>query len=279
VQRFQDIPSEYKKTSVGGARLFVSYKWEDDNHPDRSMRTLERLLRLTQAASDDVGVWWDYCSLPQKNVRGFDDRTDDLRNFFKFQLSLIPLIILDSQCMFLWNERGASSGWCCSEFLLAQAILQSLNKAIYKRKDDFSKPPLYVTQIGNQTLVESDLYRFDHRIEAKIYCDEMVMEAHRSLIQWMNVQANEGRPTPYTEVIGKATPDLIYRMMEEHRKEFGNPADHQVLSDMLAAIYRKLSFEPLDRFKWSGQVEFSSMWHYVKGCFGNCVVPVVAYSF
>jgi hypothetical protein len=114
VQRFQEIPSKYKIWKRGAPKLFISHKWEDENHPDKSTRTLQKLLELTQNADDNTGVWWDYCSLPQRNsVNGKDDRSSNLREFFKFQLSLIPLIILESQCMFLWSEEGINSGWCC----------------------------------------------------------------------------------------------------------------------------------------------------------------------
>jgi len=279
VQRFQDIPSEYK-ISRSPAKLFVSHKWEAKDHPDRSRRTLEKLLALTRNCDDDAGVWWDYCSLPQRSsTSGEDDRTVVMKEFFKFQLSLIPLVILDCQCMFLWSAEGLHSGWCCIELLVAEALLQHLNRMIYTRKNQFTKPPLFVTQVGNRTLVETDLFRFDHRIVHKMYCSETAFEQHRNLIGWMNVQVNGGEPTPYTQMIKQVSPQLISRMASEHELGFTNGADSEVVSKMLSTIYSRLSFEPFNTFKWTGQVDFFSQWHYVKGCLGNCVVPNVAYSF
>jgi len=93
VQRFQDIPSEFK-ISRTPIKLFVSYKWEAKDHPDRSRRTLQTLLSLTHNCHDDAGIWWDYCSLPQRSsATGEDDRSVELKDFFKFQLSLIPLVL------------------------------------------------------------------------------------------------------------------------------------------------------------------------------------------
>ena len=279
VQRFQDIPSEYK-ISKNPIKLFVSHKWEATDHPDRSRRTLERLLSLTQNCNDDAAVWLDYCSLPQRRAAsGEDDRSAELKDFFRFQLSLIPLVILDSQSMFLWSAEGAHSGWCCVEFLIAQALVQHLNRMIYARKDDFREPPLFVTQVSNRTLVETDLVRFDHRKFQKMYCSDAVMQRHQELVRWMNAELNGGRPTPYTQVIRQVTPALISRMVSEHGLTFTNGPDSDMVSRMLFTIYRRLSFEPFNRFKWTGQVDFFSQWHYVKGCLGSCVVPNVAYCF
>lgn len=278
VQRFQDIPSEYK--TFGSPRLFVSYKWQASDHADRSRRTLQKLLSLTQDADDDTAVWWDYCSLPQRNsANGADDRSVELKEFFKFQLSLIPLVILDSQCMFLWSEDGVHSGWCCIELLVAQALLQHLNRLIYTRKDELAKPPLLVTQVENRTLVETDLIRFDHSMVQKMYCSEIAIQRHRELIVWMNAQLNDGKPTPYTQVIKQVTPELIGRLIAEHGLAFTNRADRGVVARMLGTIYRRLSFEPFNDVKWSGRADFFSMWHYVKGCLGTCVVPNTAYRF
>ena len=181
--------------------------------------------------------------------------------------------------MFLWSGEGVHSGWCCIELLIAQALLQHLNRMIYARKDDFKEPPLLVTQVGAKTLVETDLIRFDHRIFQKMYCSEIAMERHRALIGWMNAQMNGGRPTPYTQLIKQVTPELISRMASDFGLNFTNGADNEVVCRMLHTIYRRLSFEPFNSFKWRGQVDFFSQWHYVKGCLGGCLVPNVPYSF
>lgn len=211
VQRFQDIPSHFHAVK-SPVRLFVSHKWQAKDHPDKSRSTLRRLLQLTQHCDDDVGIWFDYCSLPQRNAVGEDDRSSELLEFFKFQLSLIPLIILDSQSMFLWSDEGINSGWCSIELLIAQALLQHLNRMIYARKDEFKKPPLFVTQVGNNTLVETDLVSFDYSVVQKMYCSEAVMQQHGMLIRWMNEQLNNGDPIPYTQLIRQVGSELISQM-------------------------------------------------------------------
>ena len=278
IERFQDIPSEFK-FSKSPTKLFVSHKWESREHPDRSMRTVEQLLSLTQHCDDDAAIWLDYCSLPQRREDGTDDRSEGLKEFFRFQLSLIPLIILDSQCMFLWSGEGVRSGWCCVELLVAHALLHHLNKLVYDRKTDFTTPPLFVTQVGRETVVQSDLVRFDHAIYQKMYCSEVAMQRHQELIGWINTEQNGGKPTPYSQVTAQVTPALISRMVSDHRLTFTNGSDHEVVSRMLYAIYHKLSFEPFNSFKWKGLRDLFSMWHYVKGCLGGCLVPHVAYHF
>ncbi|MBU0971605.1 MAG: hypothetical protein KKC20_13205 [Proteobacteria bacterium] len=279
VQRFQEIPDLYK-IYKSPTKLFVSHKWEERNHPDRSRRTLKKLLSLTQTSRDDTAVWWDFCSLPQKNSQtGLDDRSAELKEFFKYQLTLIPLIILDSQSMFLWAEAGTHSGWCCVELLITHALLNHLNQMIYKRKNDFCKPPLFITQLESGPLIESDLYRFEHQIFYKLYSSDVANDWHKKLITWMNIQLNQGKPTPYSHVIRKVTPELISKMILEFNLTFTNGSDSKTVSDMLFKLYNKLSFEPFDSFKWEGQADLLSMWHYVKGCLGSCVVPKTYYWF
>lgn len=279
VERFQDIPNEYK-TFNNPIKLFISHKWAAKDHPDKSRATLKSLLSLTQNCDEHAAIWWDYCSLPQRSRNsGKDDRSTELKDFFKFQLSLIPLVILDSQCMFLWSTDGINSGWCCAELLIAQALLQHLNKMIYERRDEFTSPPLFVSQIGSQTLVETDLIRFEHRMFQKIYCSEVAMARHKELIVWMNNQLNGGLPTPYSQVIKHMSPELISKMVAENRLAFTHGADTEIVSEMLFKIYHRLSLEPFENFKWAGKKDFFSLWHYVKGCLGNCIVPTFSYWF
>jgi hypothetical protein len=181
--------------------------------------------------------------------------------------------------MFLWASEGIKSGWCCVELLIAQALLQHINRMIYARKDDFLTPPLFVTQIDNTTLVETDLIRFDHQIFQKIYCTKIVMDRHRELIVWFNGQLNGGQPTPYTQITKQVTPELIHKMMSTHNLTFADGSDFDVVSEMLYKIYSRLNLEPFNSFKWDGQIDFFSTWHYVKGCLGDCVVPKFAYWF
>jgi len=88
IKRFQDVPDHYK-TPNDPVKLFVSHRWETKDHPDPSGRTLRKLLSLSKNCSDDAAVWLDYCSLPQRRLNGDDDRSDDLKEYFKYQLSLI----------------------------------------------------------------------------------------------------------------------------------------------------------------------------------------------
>jgi hypothetical protein len=277
VQRFQDIPSKYK-ISGNKLQLFISHKWEASDHPDRSRRTLKKLLSLTKHLDDDVAIWLDYCSLPQKHSNG-EDRTAELKDFFTFQLSLIPLVILNSQSMFILSDEGVQSGLCCVELLIAQALLHHLNKMIYTRKDQFDTPPLFMTEVDNTMLIETDLIRFDHKMSPKIYCTEIAMKRHKELTEWMNVQLNGGNPTPYSQLISQASPKLISQMMSEFDLTFAEEQDRKVVADMLFKIYDNLSSDPFNSFKWTGKQDFFSMWHYVKGCLGGCLVPNVAYRF
>lgn len=279
IDRFQDIPEHYKIYN-NPVKIFISHKWETHDHPDISRKTLQQLLSLTHKCNDDDGIWLDYCSLPQpKNSNGTDDLSKELRDFLKFQLTIIPLVILDSQCMFLWSENGLNSGWCCAELLIAQAIMQHLNKLIYAKKGNLIKPPLFVTQIGNHTKVESDLARFDYTLVQKMYVTEVAMRRHDELIAWMNGQLNRSEPIPYSALIKKVEQEVSYKMFSDQKLTFTDPADAVLVPYMLYKIYERLSTEPFTDFKWTGKKDFSSLWHYIKGSLGNCVVPHKAYKF
>ena len=80
------------KSAVGV--LVISYPWLDANHPDINGEQLQRIafvLRAFAAKAQEyspsckVGVFWDYCSLPQRSLScepGSDDRTPEEQALF-----------------------------------------------------------------------------------------------------------------------------------------------------------------------------------------------------
>ena len=78
--------------------LAISYPWLARHHPDEKGEQLRRIAFVLRAfvklarqpfPNCKVGVFWDYCSLPQRPVSGDDDRTPEELSRFKRALKSI----------------------------------------------------------------------------------------------------------------------------------------------------------------------------------------------
>ena len=98
--RCQDIPAEafvsleemeaWDKDEWTLGVLIISYPWLAKTHPDphgEQLRKIGFVLRAFDAEARKypgcrVGVFWDYASLPQRNLQGEDDRTPEMKERF-----------------------------------------------------------------------------------------------------------------------------------------------------------------------------------------------------
>lgn len=84
-------PSSTGGGVVGLCVLVLSICWLDPEHPDKLCEQLMLLLPILKAyaAIGPYAVMWDFCSLPQKNGDGTDDRSEEQKATFKRSLQLI----------------------------------------------------------------------------------------------------------------------------------------------------------------------------------------------
>ena len=101
VPRCQDVPDAAKvslaemeawaKDEYTVGALIMSYPWLKKNHPDPHGEQLKQLAFVFKAFAAEarkyegcrVGVFWDYCSLPQRDMEGVEDRSHALIARFK----------------------------------------------------------------------------------------------------------------------------------------------------------------------------------------------------
>lgn len=273
VQRLQEIPEKYY-LGYSDERLFVSHKWKDVKHPDLDRQTLNDLLRRTSGFSDDTAIWWDYCSLPQRNpATGIDDRSDFDKLLFKFQLSLIPFIILDTRQLFLWSGEAVTSGWCSIEVLVSFFLLEDLNWFIDGGKSTKISNPYFMPHIegfgGGETT--------GHR--ERVFATATAYKHYLSLKQWLLRKVGLGKSVNFHNISNHLTQDIILDMLEAFGLKFTNGSDKIWVSNFLHKITNRISVANHNTTQLSGEDNLRIYWHYIRGTYGSCVMPSVAYWF
>lgn len=271
IDRFQDIPEKYF-TLYNAERIFVSHKWKTKEHPDPRRETIDSLLKLTTHFHDETAIWWDFCCLPQRNPKtGVDDRSKEQKGFFKFQLSLIPFIILDTRQMFLWKNEAINSGWCCVENIVSNILRQDLNHLVNNGNSEL--PPFFVTRIENKPLT------FSTKSYERIYTTEIANKRLNEIMRWLKIRLSKDENTPDIDLLGDLSRDIIDEMFQNFKLEFTNGSDRHFVSDLLFTIFQRLKMKNINTTQLSGGENTLSMWHYVKGTYGNCVMPEFSYHF
>ena len=150
--RCQDVPAKAKVSlsemeawddqyTVGV--LVISYPWLDRNHPDPHGEQLRKLAFVMKAFAAKartikdcrVGVFWDYASLPQKNLNGVDDRNKEESERFKralqginawygHQKTHVVLVTtpLPTGHVYTNTQPYVGRGWCCAEKLMSSVV-------------------------------------------------------------------------------------------------------------------------------------------------------------
>jgi len=127
--------------------LVISYPWLDRNHPDphgEQLRKLAFVFRAFAARAREypgcrVGVFFDYVSLPQKNIDGIDDRTDEHKARFsralrginawygcQFTYVLLVTTPLPAGHQYTNTQEYDGRGWCRAEKLMSAMVKTSL---------------------------------------------------------------------------------------------------------------------------------------------------------
>lgn len=272
VDRFQDIPEKYYAT-YNNERIFISHKWRTKKHPDPKRATIHKLLMLTSNFDNETAIWWDFCSLPQRNPKtGMDDRSKEQKEFFKFQLSLIPFIILDTRQMFLWKDEGLNSGWCCVETIISNLLMQDLNLLVNVGNSQL--PPFFITHIENNkpTAIPSKNYE-------RVYTTQIANKRLNEIMKWLKIRLSKFENTPDIDLLGDLSKDIIDEMLVHFKLKFTNGSDKSFVSDLLLTIFQRLKTKHISYTQLSGGENTLQMWHYVKGTYGNCVMPKFSYHF
>ena len=151
--RCQDVPAEARVSlaemeawgdeyTVGV--LVISYPWLDRNHPDAHGEQLRKIAFVLKAFAAKalqytgcrVGVFWDYCSLPQKNLDGVDDRTEEekarfgrvlkggINSLYGHQKTHVLLVTtpLPTGHPYCNTQPYDGRGWCFAESVMSAIV-------------------------------------------------------------------------------------------------------------------------------------------------------------
>ena len=123
--------------------LVISYPWLDAHHPDAYGEQLRSIAPVLKIFADEarkhegcrLGVFWDYCSLPQKNTDGSDDRTEEERARFKRALGsinawyghrLTHVLLVNTELptghSYTNTQPYDRRGWCYAEMCMSAMI-------------------------------------------------------------------------------------------------------------------------------------------------------------
>ena len=155
--RCQDVPEEQKVTlaEMEGWRygpnrgdftvgvLVISYPWLAKNHPDPHGEQLRKIAFVLKAFAREarrhkgcrVGVFLDYCSLPQRHIDGGEDRTDEeqarfqralrgINEWYGHQKTFVLLVTtpLPTGHSYPNKQRYEGRGWCFAESVMSAMV-------------------------------------------------------------------------------------------------------------------------------------------------------------
>ena len=171
MKRRQDLPPEAFVPCEEAAEMLergdrsilsLSYGWLTALHPDPQGTTLAAVRRFLKAdeatATSDLGLFWDFCSLPQRGPNG-EKKTDQENVFFKrglevmgsFYASVTGTAVIQQRKIVLppgatsgfgpgeYNptpyEGDAGRGWCIFEQATCMTVLAHLTAAEKQAKE------------------------------------------------------------------------------------------------------------------------------------------------
>lgn len=283
INRYQDIPEEYftvfkgdpMSIATSAGRIFISHKWQTKEHPDPNRKSLNLLLACTKDFNGDTSIWWDFCCLPQRNpIDGTDDRSTQQKAFFKFQLPLISHIILETRQLILWEKDGLNSGWCCIENIIANVLLQDLNKLVNDGKSLSHKDSFLTVNVQGKTLSERK------NKHVRIYTNEIANQNYNEIMQWFQKKLNYvDNVTSIDEFYYNITQDMILEMIDNFNLTFTNGSDKDFVSNLLFKIFKRLGDKTINTIQLGGEFNYFLFWHDIRGTYGNCVMPSFDYDF
>ena len=170
MKRQQDMPAEAFVPSDEAVAMLergdrsilaLSYGWLTALHPDPHGTTLAAVRRFldADAAASDTGLFWDFCSLPQKGPNG-EEKTEEEKAMFgrglkvmgNFYASVTGTSVIQQRCIDLppgaitgfgpgeYNptpyEGEGGRGWCIFEQGTAMTVLAHLTAAERQAREE-----------------------------------------------------------------------------------------------------------------------------------------------
>jgi hypothetical protein len=210
--------------------------------------------------------------LPQRNTtNGIDDRTLEQKAFFKFQLPLISHIILETIQVVLWKKEGLNSGWCCVENIISNVVMQDLNKTI-NSDIPIKNINSYLTAVVDNISISKAKYKFP-----RVYSNSIADKSYEDIMNWFQSKIDVGNNQ--LDFYGMITKELIFEMIIEFNLTFTNGSDKEFVATLLHKIFQRLGDKKINITQLSGSNNLFHLWHYIRGTYGNCVLPSFAYEF
>lgn len=271
--RMQDVPESGFLTGPK-TPVFISYPWRGPNQPNDDILNAIRSFVPNQ---EGVGLWIDYCCLPQRRRDGIDDRTETERLFFKSQLQYIPTILLKSQMVVLWDELHRDRAWCVVEVLLADIFKNVIMKQIYHCKDRLADPLMFVTQTYNPVeycLVGGVVGTPVVKILLPYGLKDECARFYNFVLRQLGMP-----PTLLTTLLGCVEREHIDRFFEDNELKCTNDSDLEVVKQLLLKVCRFAASYDVRTIQWDGQITCSQLLPYIFANTSDFTVSLVDYGF
>jgi hypothetical protein len=271
--RMQDIPTSAFMTNPAG-QVFISHAWLNPNQPDD--RTL-RSIRDFVPNLAHIGLWIDYCCLPQKRKDGTDDRTEEERVYFRQQLQYIPTIILKTQMIVFWGTRHKNRAWCIIEFILADIFKNIIMKQIYHCKEQLEDHILYVIETYNPHeffLVGG----VDGKPLSKILIPYEVKDLPASFYTSV-LNDLAAPPMPLTSLLARVERKHVDKFFQDANLGCTNAHDVDILKQLLLTVCHFAGAYDVSAIKWQGKIKCSQLLPYILANTSDFTVNLVDYKF
>lgn len=225
--RMQDIPESAFLNRVESP-IFILHRWLNDLEP--KPETLEYIKKFIPN-QEKIGLWIDYCCLPQKGRDNVDDRTQMQKEYFIRQLQLIPTLISSSQIIILWDHENSDRAWCVMEYLIAVIFLNLIRKQFFIYRDMLWDSFNFYTQTYNpysNQLVVGNIGKPIAMILIPYEIRDLTKEIYKYLQNLLRLP-----PTLLTSLLQKVEMTHIDRPFKEFRLTCSKSQDLDVLKAIL----------------------------------------------
>ena len=271
--RMQDIPAE-GMTMRCKAPIFVSHAWLGQNVPDD--RTLNA-IRAKIPNHGDVGLWIDYCCLPQKRRDGVDDRIEIEKKYFESQIQYIPTLLLKSQVVVFWDEGHLNRAWCVIEVILTDIFTNVMLKQIYHNRERLEDPVNFFTQRYNPEGIEVNPNN-PGKLVPRLLVPTSVAAVPR--VFYNSVFRQLGLTSlPVTQLLKQVTMAHIDHFFSEQGLKCTNRHDIGVLKTTLLRVCEFAGNYDVSTIKWSGKQTFAGLYPYMLANLSDFTVTLVDYKF
>jgi len=270
--RGQDVPDDAVVVNPGSP-VFISHPWRNGTRPDDGILTA---IRSFIPNDDRVGVWIDYCCLPQGRRDGVDDRTAADKELFKSQLQYIPTILLKSQMVVLWKAEHARRGWCVVELIVADILKNVIMKQIYHCQNKLSDPLLFITEtydphelcvVGGVAGAPVTKILLPHAVK------DLPVTFYNFVLHRLGMA-----PTLLTTLLRRVEPWLIDEFFAEQRLASTNARDIPLLKQLLLKVCRFAGDYDVTSIHWPGRIPCQHLLPYIFANVADFTVNLVGYE-